>query len=144
MAGIGNDGGLTWSLISPKTLQPVPAVAKSWTIGSAGKVFTFHIRPGVRFSDGNPLTAADVAWTMTNYANPKISPVVASFYNQMVSATAVNPLTLRVGQATVCPVSGQRRANVYPRKEGVRASENRQGQLGHQLLFNGRSAPVPG
>jgi peptide/nickel transport system substrate-binding protein len=82
--------------ISPTTLQPVPAVAKSWTITSSGKVYTFHIRPGVRFSDGNALTAADVAWTMTNYANPKISPVVASFYNQMVSATALDPLTLRV------------------------------------------------
>ncbi len=83
--------------ISPTTLQPIPAVAKSWTITSAGKVYTFHIRPGVRFSDGNALTAADVAWTMTNYANPKISPVVASFYNQMISATAVtSSLTLRV------------------------------------------------
>lgn len=82
--------------VAPKTLQPVPDVAKSWTISNGGKVYTFYIRPGVRFSDGHPLTADDVAWTMTNYANPHVSPVVASFYNQVTSITAVNSLTLRV------------------------------------------------
>ena len=39
---------------------PQGCIAESWEESSAGKVWTFHLRSDVRFSDGTPLTADDV------------------------------------------------------------------------------------
>ena len=39
-------------------------IAKSWTVSSDGKTFTFELKPGLKFASGNPLTADDVAWSM--------------------------------------------------------------------------------
>ncbi len=39
---------------------PQPCLAESWEESSGGKIWTFHIRQDVRFSDGTPLTAKDV------------------------------------------------------------------------------------
>jgi len=45
------------------TLKPVPGIAESWEHSPDGKVWTFHIRHGVTWQDGQPLTAQDVAFT---------------------------------------------------------------------------------
>jgi len=41
----------------------VPDLATSWTVSKDGKVWTFHLRHGVRFSDGTPVTATDVRFS---------------------------------------------------------------------------------
>ncbi|MDR1388668.1 MAG: peptide ABC transporter substrate-binding protein [Treponema sp.] len=48
----------------PLTLEPVPAAASSWRISADRKVWTFTIRPGARFSNGDALRAEDfrAAW----------------------------------------------------------------------------------
>ncbi len=48
---------------SMKDLSPVPALATKWETSSDGKTWTFHIRDGVKWNDGVPLTAADIAYT---------------------------------------------------------------------------------
>ncbi|KJC40185.1 ABC transporter substrate-binding protein [Bradyrhizobium sp. LTSP849] len=40
-----------------------PALADSWTVSDDGKIYTFKLRPGVRFHNGAPLTSADVKWS---------------------------------------------------------------------------------
>jgi peptide/nickel transport system substrate-binding protein len=45
------------------TLKPIPGLAQSWDHSADGKVWTFHIRKGVTWQDGQPLTANDVAFT---------------------------------------------------------------------------------
>lgn len=42
----------------------VPDVAKSWTVSTDGKTFTFEINPGQKFASGNPVTADDVAFSL--------------------------------------------------------------------------------
>ena len=37
--------------------------AESWETSDDGLVWTFHLKPGGKWSDGEPLTAADAAWT---------------------------------------------------------------------------------
>ncbi|WP_165035177.1 ABC transporter substrate-binding protein [Candidatus Protofrankia californiensis] len=44
----------------PQTLEIVPWLAESWDVGQDAKSYTFHLRKGVTFSDGAPLTAAAV------------------------------------------------------------------------------------
>ncbi len=48
---------------SMEDMSPAPALAKSWETSADGKTWTFDIREGVTWSDGEPLTAADIAYT---------------------------------------------------------------------------------
>lgn len=46
-----------------KTDQLIPMLADSWTVSPDGLIYTFHIRSGVSFHNGNFLTAEDAAYT---------------------------------------------------------------------------------
>lgn len=51
--------------LDPQQLTHVrPALAESWDIAPDGSSLTFHLRKDVKFHSGNPLTAADVVWSM--------------------------------------------------------------------------------
>lgn len=41
----------------------IPDLAEAWEVSDDGLTYTFHLAPGVRWHDGQPLTAADVKWT---------------------------------------------------------------------------------
>jgi peptide/nickel transport system substrate-binding protein len=45
------------------TQQDVGLIAKSWEFSDGGRTITFHLRRGLRFSDGHPLTSADVRFS---------------------------------------------------------------------------------
>jgi peptide/nickel transport system substrate-binding protein len=45
-------------------LQPAPGFAESWTRSADGNTWTFKIRAGMKWSDGQPATAEDARWTM--------------------------------------------------------------------------------
>jgi peptide/nickel transport system substrate-binding protein/oligopeptide transport system substrate-binding protein len=53
------------------SLHVVPALASTWTISRDGLVYTFHLRPGVRFHDGTPLAADDVVFTFRRVLAPE-------------------------------------------------------------------------
>ncbi len=53
---------LEFNLMQP-TATPAPWLASAYAWSDGGKTLTFTIRPGVKFSDGKPMTAADVAFT---------------------------------------------------------------------------------
>lgn len=61
--------------------HPIPGLAEKWEISADGKTYTFYLRPNLKFSDGSPLTAADVVYSYQRIADPKI----ASPYNFLVS-----------------------------------------------------------
>jgi peptide/nickel transport system substrate-binding protein len=44
--------------------KPAPYLADSWTTSSDGLTWTFKIHPDLKWSDGQPLTAKDAAWTL--------------------------------------------------------------------------------
>jgi peptide/nickel transport system substrate-binding protein/oligopeptide transport system substrate-binding protein len=52
-------------------LTPAPALARSWTVSPDGKVYTFTLRPGVRFQNGRELRAADVKYSFERAARGK-------------------------------------------------------------------------
>ena len=55
-----------------KTQNIVPSPWRAgWTEASNGMSYTFHIRPGIKFSNGSPVTAADVVFSLNYFANPK-------------------------------------------------------------------------
>jgi len=56
--------GFTWQNLKG---DMIPALAESWDIIDGGKIIVFHLRPGVTFHSGDPLTAQDVVWTYQRY-----------------------------------------------------------------------------
>jgi peptide/nickel transport system substrate-binding protein len=53
----------------------VPNVAKSWEVSKDGTTFTFDIRRGIKWSDGEPFTAEDIAFYMVDHlGNEEIAP----------------------------------------------------------------------
>ncbi len=48
-----------------------PNLAKSWEVSSDGKLYTFHLRKGVKFHDGREMGARDVKFSMDYVMNPK-------------------------------------------------------------------------
>lgn len=46
------------------SLHVIPDAASSWTISGKGTIYTFHLRPNLKFSDGTPITASDFAYSI--------------------------------------------------------------------------------
>lgn len=47
-----------------------PDLAESWVVSDDGLTYTFTLREGAAFSDGSPITAADVVWSFTHALDP--------------------------------------------------------------------------
>ena len=60
MASLMYDGLVT---TSPKDGSIIPKLAKSFEISPDGKVYTFYLRKGIKWSDNKPITAEDVVFT---------------------------------------------------------------------------------
>lgn len=88
----------------PDTGAPIPSLAEKWDISTDGLTYTFHIRNGVKWSDGQPFTADDAKFTFDTIMNPKTDTVRKSLYSKVKSFTVVDPMTLRVTLSQVyCP-----------------------------------------
>lgn len=74
----------------------VPALADSWRRIDA-QTWEFHLRPGVRFSDGAPLTADDVVWSLDRPATITNSPAGFGLYTRAIATkVAVDAGTVRL------------------------------------------------
>lgn len=58
--------------INRLTQKTEPALAESWKISPDGRIFTLHLRKGIRFSDGAPFGADDVVFSFTVYLDEAI------------------------------------------------------------------------
>jgi peptide/nickel transport system substrate-binding protein len=82
-------------LIQPNTSGPgyAPMLASSFSISPNQLTYTFHIRKGVDFSDGRPLTASDVVFSLERNIHPSIS--LLNFLGAMISSiTSPNSSTV--------------------------------------------------
>lgn len=68
----------------------IPGLAASWETAD-NKVWTFHLRPDLTWSDGSPLTAEDVVFSWRRLTDPKTASPYASFanYAHILNADAV-------------------------------------------------------
>jgi len=85
----------------PGTLEPAPALAESWTVSDDGRVYTFRLRPDVRFHDGSAFDAEAVRFNFQRMLAPEhpyhdTGPFPLAFFFEAVTAIdVVDPLTVR-------------------------------------------------
>ena len=74
----------------------VPGNAESWDISEDGTVYTFHLRDGLKWSDGTDLTAEDYVYALQRVLNPE----TAGQYVDIVTAYVKNAKEYYAGEAT--------------------------------------------
>jgi oligopeptide transport system substrate-binding protein len=70
-------------LVFDKDLRPAPGAASSYDVTSDGKVYTFHLRQGARWSDGQPVTARDFVYSFKRLLDPATAADYASFFTDV-------------------------------------------------------------
>jgi peptide/nickel transport system substrate-binding protein len=77
---------------------PKPSLATEWKVSSDGKVYTFTLRPGVKFTSGNPLTAEDVKWTIERMMHLKATTAFFVEGIEKVEAPNTNTIVVHLKQ----------------------------------------------
>jgi peptide/nickel transport system substrate-binding protein len=77
--------------------NPVPDLASSYTASADAKTYTFTLRPGVKFANGDPVTAADVVFSLMRTKNVEGNP---SFLMAGITATAPSANTVVLTSST--------------------------------------------
>lgn len=68
-----------------------PALAEKWDVSPDHRTYTFHLRPNVKFQDGNPVTAQDVYFSLRRALDPALKSTVAlSYLGDIVGAKELN------------------------------------------------------
>jgi peptide/nickel transport system substrate-binding protein len=80
------------SMTTPGNTSIGGGVAQSWTVSNNSSTITFHIRPGIEFSNGQPVTSADVAASLNH---TKTSPLRSSLF-AISNIETPNPSTVVV------------------------------------------------
>lgn len=128
-------GNIFDTLISFKesASEPAPLLAERWEISEDGKTYTFHLRKGVRFHDGSPMTAADVKFTIEAIMNPENASPSKEFFDPIETVTAVDDYTvifqLKNAYAPLLLAIGSPTAGILPsalvEKAGMEAFDRR-------------------
>lgn len=77
-----------------KDLLVKPALAESWETPDA-KTWVWHLRKGVKFHDGNEVTADDVKYSIDQQANPPPPGIKVAQYPSIVSTEVVDKYTVK-------------------------------------------------
>jgi peptide/nickel transport system substrate-binding protein len=82
--------------LGPDLTSYVPSYATKWTHSQDGKTWTYTLQPGAKWSDGKPLTSADVAWTANTIVKYQNGPtaVMASAVSHVTKVDAPDPNTV--------------------------------------------------
>jgi peptide/nickel transport system substrate-binding protein len=74
----------------------VPGIAESWTVSDDATTYTFKLNPNAKFSNGDPVTAEDVKFSLDRFGNPDINQVMGLMAKGYGSATILDPSTVEV------------------------------------------------
>jgi peptide/nickel transport system substrate-binding protein len=93
---VGNQGLVRWNVAFTEVL---PCVASRWEVNANSTEFTFHLRPGMKWSDGKPFTADDIVFSIEDCAKNselyKSVPSALVIANKPCQAVKVNDATVR-------------------------------------------------
>ena len=91
--------------INRQTQEPEAQLAESYRVSLDGKTIVFKLRDKLRFSDGSPLTSADVAWSLRRVLDPATEAPAADEFLSPRAVTVATPdrltVTVRLPQRIV-------------------------------------------
>ena len=93
---VGAQGLVRWD---PQYTKVIPNVAKSFEVDPSGKVFTFHLRKGMKWSDGKPFTADDIVFNVEDLIlNNQYAPTPSRYMTngKPMQVEKVNDTTVRI------------------------------------------------
>jgi peptide/nickel transport system substrate-binding protein len=79
----------------------VPGLAESWEASDDGLTYTYHLREGMQWSDGEPLTANDIVYTINRSRDEEWPNHYATVAN--IEATAIDDLTVQLTSSVPDP-----------------------------------------
>ena len=77
-------------IFAPDGKTVLPGAAGRWEVSSDGKVYTFHLREGLRWSNGDPLTSEDFLYSFRRIVEPKLASEMAVYANWIAGAQDYN------------------------------------------------------
>ena len=78
----------------PKDLSPAPGIAESWDVSDDRKTVTFHLAPDAKWSDGEPITSADVKYSLETLGSE--GALFTSYTDNITSIATPDPETVVV------------------------------------------------
>ena len=69
---------------APDGKSVVPGQAERWDLSPDGKTYTFHLRPGLKWSNGDPLTSADFLYSFRRLLEPALGAELAIYGDWVV------------------------------------------------------------
>jgi peptide/nickel transport system substrate-binding protein len=76
------------------TLEPLPELARSWTLSDDRRTYTFNLQPGVKFHDGRDMTAEDVVFSVMKF-HMELAPRARGIFQRITEAKVVDPTTVQ-------------------------------------------------
>lgn len=96
--------------VNRKTQELMPELAASWEVNRRGNRISFRLRPNLKFSDGAPFSAEDVAFTFRRLMDPATrAPAADSFRSSSAPPHISVESPLRVSITFGAPVAGMER-----------------------------------
>src|SRR6478672_4181460 len=77
------------------TLKAEPELAVSWKVSDGGKRIRFKLREGLKYSDGTPFSAADVAYTMQQLMDPALHSSTGDAFRSADGKPATNVISTK-------------------------------------------------
>lgn len=81
---------------NPLTGDIEPGLAESWQIAKDGKSILLTLRPNTRFTDGSPVRAEDVKFSLESHLDPKFRSMYSTAFRQIQRVEILNSSQLRV------------------------------------------------
>lgn len=126
----------------------VPAAAESWTVSADGREYTFQLREGLRWSNGDALVAGDFVAGMRRLVDPATASQYAQVFEPVVNAAAITRGELGAGQLGVSAPDDRtvviRLANPAPYLLGLLAQPGTFPVHGPTLAAHGTEFARPG
>jgi len=100
--------------------QVQPGLAEKWNIADDGVTYTFNLRQGVKFHNGDEFTAEDVIASFNVAKNPDSPSAFSNFFSNVESYEATDDYTVVVKTKGVYPILLSDLSNIYIlKKENV-------------------------
>ena len=121
----------------PRTLEPLPGMAERWELSEDGRTWTFWIREGAEWTNGDPVTAEDFVYSFRRFLHPSTAAYYAYQLWYVRGARAYTRLPDELQFARELPGTRPSAAGYPARSPGMYALERR-----NTRCRNSRAAPL--